>query len=109
MAETFDSVMDRIGAFNAATEAMSKGRAREILVEAAPDVRIRLVRTDDNYAIEVQPLNPALAGMGFSASGTREVRKSERSWNVASQLEDILQDVLQLGSDVRISVETLSS
>jgi len=34
------------------------------------------------------------------------VRKSERSWAVASQLEDVLQEALGLGPDVAISVET---
>ncbi len=104
MAETFDSVMDRIGAFNAATEGMSKGRAHEVVVEAGT-THVRLVKTEDNYAIEVTPPHPGLADLGFE-NGRREVRKSERSWNVASQLEDILQDVLQLGADVSISVET---
>ncbi len=104
MGETFDSVMDRIGAFNAATEAMSKARAREVLVEAGT-AQIRLVKTEDNYDIEVTPPHPALADLGFD-NGRREVRKSERSWNVASQLEDILQDVLELGMDIRITVST---
>ncbi|HLG72094.1 MAG TPA: hypothetical protein VK009_16870 [Chloroflexota bacterium] len=113
MPETYDSVVDRIGAFNAATEAMSKGRAKEVLVEIAgqPHLRLRLVRTEDNYAIEVHgaAVSPALAEMGFAQQGEdfgREVRKSERSWNVASQLEDVLQDALNLGPDVAVSITT---
>ena len=39
----------------------------------------------------------------------RQVRKPERSWEVASQLEDILQETLGLPPDVVISVETETS
>ena len=113
MAETYDSVLDRIGAFNVATEALAKGRAKEVLVDVGghPNVRLRLVRTEDFYAVEVHgaATGTALTEMGFAVQGdayTREVRKSERSWNVASQLEDVLQDVLALGPDVGISITT---
>lgn len=113
MAETFDSVLDRIGAFNAATEAMAKAGTSEVQVQIVghDGVRLRLTRTEDNYAIEVHgPVaEPALTSMGFkpqSGAYMREVRKSERSWNVASQLEDILQDALALGPAVSIEVHT---
>ena len=115
MAETYDSVVDRIGAFNAATEGLSKGRLREITLQVSgrPEVQLRLAKTAENYAIEVRggsgPTGEALAGMGFSLAGevhVREVRKSERSWNVASELEDILQEALGLGSDVAVTVES---
>ncbi|MFI5266904.1 MAG: hypothetical protein ACHQ7M_05940 [Chloroflexota bacterium] len=115
MIETFDSVLDRIGAFNAATEKLAKRRASEITVTVAgrPEVRLRLAKTEDNYGIEVSgaPAEAAevLKGMRFAPRGdiyAREVRKSERSWNVASQIEDLLQDVLGLGSNVAVTIET---
>src|SRR5437016_5700718 len=99
MRETYDSVLDRIGAFNAATEKLSKGRldVLEFEVGGRPELRLRLAKTADYYAIEVAgaPLAAAeaLGSMRFAQQGdmyVREVRKSERSWNVASQLEDIL-------------------
>ena len=109
MAESYDSVLDRIGAFNAATETMSKGRAAEVVVAVSgrDDVRLSLTRTEDNYAIHVQGGTESLAEMGFAQQGdvwTREVRKSERSWNVASEVEDVLQ-ALDLGSDVAVTVD----
>src|SRR5712692_5941937 len=103
MAESYDSVLDRIGAFNLATESLSKERAREVRVQVAgrPEFSLRLVKTAEHYALEVSgaPASAAeaLQGMGFKPQGelfAREVRKSERSWNVASELEDILQDAL---------------
>jgi hypothetical protein len=114
MVETYDSVLDRIGAFNAATEKLAKARVSEVLFEMAgrPELRLRLSRREDSYAIELagapDSAAEALRGMGFEPGGSgcsRQVRKSERSWNVASQLEDILQEALALGSDVAISVE----
>ncbi|HEU0167767.1 MAG TPA: hypothetical protein VFS62_08310 [Chloroflexota bacterium] len=117
MAETYDSVLDRIGAFNAATEALSKGRAREIRcdVPSRPGSWLLLAKSEGNYCIslpadavlEVQV--GALSTMGFRLQGdlfVREVRKVERSWTVASQLEDILADAMGLPSDVAIAVET---
>jgi hypothetical protein len=115
MTETYDSVLDRIGAFNAATEKLAKRRAEAVTVSVTdrPDVQLRLAQSADHYAIEVHgaadEAAPALVEMGFAARGltyAREVRKSERSWNVASQLEDVLQDALKLGAGVAISVET---
>ncbi|HEX6513511.1 MAG TPA: hypothetical protein VF157_14495 [Chloroflexota bacterium] len=113
MVESYDSVLDRIGAFNAATEGLSKNRLREVTVEvqARPELKLRLLKTAESYAIEVAGATAdaaePLAGMGFDRTGdvfSREVRKSERSWNVASQLEDVLQDALGLGSNVTITV-----
>jgi hypothetical protein len=115
MTETFDSVLDRIGAFNAATEKLAKRRADQVTVTVAgrPEVRLRLAKTEDNYGIELSGVPAeaaaALKALRFSPQGeayAREVRKSERSWNVASQLEDLLQDVLGLGSDVTITIDT---
>lgn len=115
MAETYDSVLDRIGAFNAATEALAKRRASLVAVTVArtPAIQLRLAKTADNYDIEVAgapaEAAEALAGMGFEPRGdgyTRAVRKSERSWAVASQLEDVLQEALGLGPDVAINVES---
>ena len=115
MTETFDSVLDRIGAFNAATEKLAKSRASEIVVTAPArtEVRLRLAKTADNYGIELSgmPASAAevLEGMGYKVRGevyAREVRKSERSWNVASQLEDVLQEALGLGAGAAITVET---
>jgi hypothetical protein len=111
MAETYDSVLDRIGAFNAATEGLSKGRLQELRVEVNDDVGLRLAATSDGYNIDVlgAPDGAAemLEGLGFRRSGegwTRDVRKSERSWNVASQLEDVLQEALGLGPNGRVSI-----
>ena len=115
MAETYDSVLDRIGAFNAATEALAKSRASLVTVTVVrtPAIQLRLAKTADNYDVEVSGAPDsavaALAEMGFEPRGegyARAVRKSERSWAVASQLEDVLQDALSLGADVAISVET---
>ena len=114
MAETYDSVLDRIGAFNGATETMSKGRAHEMRfsIRGRKDVWLRLARTDTNYRIEVaagQANADGLTALGFAPQGdvyVREVSKAERSWDVASQLEDILQDVLDLGPGVVIVEET---
>ncbi|HVA24933.1 MAG TPA: hypothetical protein VMW62_11135 [Chloroflexota bacterium] len=115
MIESFNSVLDRIGAFNAATEKLAKHRAREITM-VVNNVRLRLATTAENYGIEVTgapaEAATALRTMGYAAQGNafaREVRKSERSWNVASQLEDILQEVLGLGPDVAMTVETVDS
>ena len=112
MVETYDSVLDRIGAFNAATEKLAKRRAGEVSITAA-GIRLRLAQTADNYCIEItgSPAEAAaaLASMGFEARGevyARDVRKIERSWNVASQLEDVLQEALSLGPEVSISLET---
>jgi hypothetical protein len=67
-----------------------------------------------NDAIEVSggpaEAADALRGFGLSPEGeayVRTVRKAERSWDVASQLEDILQEALGLGPDVaiRLTVE----
>ena len=118
MAETYDSVVDRIGAFNAATESMSKARVREVRMDVRghSGLRLRLAKSAENYAIEIHgaPASAAeaLQGMGFAAQGevfARQVRKPERSWDVASQLEDILSEALGLPPDVVISVETETS
>lgn len=117
MAENYDSVIDRISAFNVATEAMARSRAQSVSVAPSgrPDCLLRLVKTDEHYAIEVQgapdSADKAMAELGFSRRGdtyVRNVRKSERSWAVASQLEDVLQDALGLGADVAITVETVA-
>ena len=114
MRETYDSVIDRIGAFNAATEKLSKGRVNELLFDVGghPGLGLRLVKTAESYAIEVigapASARETLAGLRFVPQGeayVREVRRSERSWNVASELEDILQDALSLGNDVAVSVD----
>ena len=117
MTEMFDSVLDRIGAFNAATEKLAKSRASEVTITVAgrSEPRLRLAKTAEHYGIEVSGAADAkavLEGMGFASRGevcAREVRKSERSWNVASQLEDILQEALGLGLDVAITIETSDS
>jgi len=115
MAETYDSVLDRISAFNVATEALSKARAQQVTVSVPgrDGCSLRLARTADSYEIEVHGVPPegaeALTGMGFAPRGdafVREVRKSERSWSVASQIEDVLQDALALGLEGKILVET---
>lgn len=115
MAETYDSVVDRIGAFNAATEALAKSRANMVTVAVTrdPTIQLRLAKTPDNYDVEISgapsEAAPALTEMGFDLRGeifARAVKKSERSWTVASQLEDVLQDALGLGADVPITVET---
>lgn len=119
MAETYDSVMDRIGAFNLATESLSKGRFSEVGIDVAgrPECRLRLAKTEVSYAIELTAASvpaageEALAGFGFKRREdvfSREVRKSERSWNVASQIEDILVEVLGLPSGVTVTVETVT-
>jgi hypothetical protein len=104
-----------MGAFNGATEALSKGRAQEVTVEVQgrPELRLRLAKTAEHYAIEVSgapaEAAEALRGLGLSAEGeayVRAVRKAERSWDVASQLEDILQEALRLGPNVGISLTT---
>ncbi|HLY66568.1 MAG TPA: hypothetical protein VKU60_13625 [Chloroflexota bacterium] len=112
MPDTYNSVVDRIGAFNAATESMSKSRGKEVRIVVAGGCTLRLSRTAENYAIELSgapaEAAAALQPFGFSWHGDlymREVRKSERSWNVASLLEDVLQEGLQLASDVTITVE----
>jgi hypothetical protein len=116
VAETYDSVIDRIGAFNLATEALAKGRAQSVVISVVgrTGCAIRLVKSEENYAIEVKGVpdsaDGAIAEMGFRREGEshlRTVRKSERSWAVASQLEDVLQDALGLGGSVAISVETV--
>jgi len=117
MTEMFDSVPDRIGAFNAATEKLAKSRASEVTITVAgrSELWLRLAKTAEHYGIEVSGAADAkavLEGMGFASRGevyAREVRKSERSWNVASQLEDILQEALGLGLDVAITIETSDS
>lgn len=120
MAETYDSVLDRIGAFNAATEALAKGRSREVRcdVPSRPGAWLLLAKSEDNYRISLpadavlEAQVGALSTMGFRLQGdefAREVRKSERSWTVASQLEDILADIMGLPTDVSISVETSSA
>ena len=118
MTEMFDSVLNRIGAFNAATENLAKSRASEVTITVAgrSELWLRLAKTAEHYGIEVSgaPIEAAevLEGMGFVPRGVvyaREVRKSERSWNVASQLEDVLQEALELGSDVAITIETSDS
>ena len=115
MAETYDSVLDRIGAFNLATESIAKGRlARvEVSIGGQPGMGIRLVKSEDNYRIEVlgvpEGAAEAIRGMAFKPEGeayVREVRKSERSWNVASQVEDLLQEALGLAADVAVTLET---
>ena len=116
MPETYNSVLDRIGAFNAATEALSKSRLSEVRcdVPSRPGAWLLLAKSEDNYRVTLpadgvlETQVGALTAMGYRLAGdvfAREVRKGERSWNVASQLEDILQDVLGLPSDVAISVE----
>lgn len=116
MPETYNSVLDRIGAFNAATESMSKGRTQEIRISARGSVTLRLLKTPENYSIEIAgaPAEGAegLTNMEFKPQGesfVRAVSKAERSWAVASQLEDILQEVLQLAPDVTVSIETVAS
>ena len=117
MAETYNSVLDRIGAFNAATESLSKGRAQEVRcdVPSRPGSWLLLAKSEDNYRISLpadailETQVGALSAMGFRLQGdvfVREVRKAERSWTVASQLEDILADVMGLPADVAITVET---
>lgn len=115
MAETYDSVLDRIGAFNLATESLAKGRVTnvEVTIAGRPELGLRLVKTAENYRIEVSgaagEAAAALDGMHFKAEGgayVREVRKSERSWNVASEVEDVLEEALGLPADTAISVES---
>jgi hypothetical protein len=114
MPETYNSVLDRMGAFNAATENMAKGRAKEIRISVRGGGTLRLVKTPENYSIEIAGVPAeaaeALAGMGFEPLPEgygRAVSKAERSWNVASQLEDLLQDVLQLAPDVSVTIDTV--
>ena len=117
MAETYDSVVDRIGAFNLATERMSKARAASVQVTVAgrEDCWLRLVRSQESYRVEL-PASCAvseavLAELRFAPVGqlfVREVRKAERSWTVAGELEDVLHDGLGLPADAAISVEIVN-
>jgi len=116
MPETYNSVLDRIGAFNAATENMTKGRAREVRITAAKTgCGLRLVKTPENYSIEVTgaPDSAAedLAAFRLKPAAeafARPISKAERSWDVASDIEDILQDGLKLGPDVSVTIETIN-
>ena len=113
MPETYDSVVDRIGAFNLLAERMSKGRLEAVMVEIAdrPDCWLRLVRSAESYRVELPAQaavsEEALAELRFVRSAelfVRDVRKSERSWTVAGELEDVLHDGLGLASDVGIAI-----
>ncbi|GEM_PF-3077345 len=116
MPERFDSVLDRIGAFNLATERLSKGRGREMRCHAVerPSCWLRLTRTEDNYGIHVSAdavlpdKQPELADLRFQRDGEsffRPVSKAERSWNVASQLEDLLTDVCGLPAHAVVEID----
>jgi len=114
MAEAYDSVIDRLGAFNAATEKMAKGKASRVECSAtAPTAcRLRLVKTEEHYAFEVDGDVPpgrdaALLELHFAPAGTgyrRDIRRAERSWNVANEMEDILADVFGLPPDTSVTV-----
>ncbi len=113
--QTYDSVTDRLGAFNEATEKMSKSRVTNVIcvVTSQPGCELRLLKTDDYYRFEVAGAVPgagegALLEMKFAREGdiyARNVRRAERSWNVASQMEDILGDVFGLPPDTAVSVD----
>ncbi|MBV9120588.1 MAG: hypothetical protein JOZ39_07755 [Chloroflexi bacterium] len=117
MAETYDSVLDRMSAFNVVTERLSKGRAATVGVTIAgrPECWLRLTRTADSYRVELPAEGSDRAAaeeLKFKQAGeslVREIRKGERSWTVAGELEDMLHDVLGLPADVAISVETEES
>ena len=76
---------------------------------------LRLVKTPDHYSIEVSGA-PETAAADLQALKlkpaaelfARPVGKAERSWDVASEIEDILQDGLKLGPDVTVTIETIN-
>ncbi|MHB8618283.1 MAG: hypothetical protein ACYDAG_01725 [Chloroflexota bacterium] len=116
MIETYDSVVDRMGAFNAATEKLSKGKLAELrcVVAGRPDAWLRLVRTADGYRFEVAAATVPESGkasldeLRFAPIGevyARDVRKAERSWSIASQIEDILADVFGLPPDGQVEID----